>query len=188
MGSTSERTRQAILYVAWITRDDEHFGSIKLNKTLFRADFRSFFLRGRAITGARYHALENGPALVAMLPMLREMEAAGSVRFLRAPEGQKTEHRVIPVAPSCPATPLLDDQDREELDAAVERVRPLTARQASLLSHDFPGWEHAWLRGGSRTPIPYESVFWRRQNELTNEQEAWAREVAARHAVEHAES
>lgn len=182
MGYRESRLRQAILYMAWLTRDDEKFGSTKLNKALFRADFHSYFQRGVSVTNARYQALENGPAAVAMLPTLSEMQDASEVRLERGPGSEADEHRVIPLTGERPNTPLLDARNLAELEAAVQRVQPLTAGQASLLSHDFPGWEHAWLQGKGTT-IPYESVFWRRQNELTDMQEAWAREVATEHGV-----
>jgi hypothetical protein len=182
MGYPESRLRQAIMYVAWLTREDEKFGSTKLNKALFWADFRSYFHHGRAVTQERYQALEDGPTLVAMKPTLGVMCAAGEVQLVRPPAGEIGEHRVIPRAYKRPATPLLDAQDLEQLEAGVTRVRSLTAEQVSLSSHDFPGWGHAWLQG-SGTPIPYESVFWGRRDELTDADEAWARGVAERHPV-----
>ena len=187
MGYPDSRLRQAIMYVAWFTRGDEKFGSTKLNKALFWADFRSYFHRGRAVTQERYQALKDGPTLIAMKPTLQVMSSEGEIRLTRPPSGQVGEHRVIPCSDERPRTPLLDDQDIDHLEAGVARVQPLTADQASTKSHGFPGWEHAWLQG-SGTTIPYESVFWDRRDELSAAEEAWARELAERHSVRHPSS
>ncbi|MEA2370907.1 MAG: hypothetical protein QOH12_1301 [Solirubrobacteraceae bacterium] len=181
MGYSDSRLRQAILYVAWLTRDDERFGSTKLNKALCRADFHSFFHHGRSVTNARYQALEDGPTVVPLLPTLATMQEAGEVRSVRAP-GEAKETRQIPLYPERPETPLLDAQDIAELDAAVQRVQGWTAKEASDESHNFPGWKHAWAQG-NKTIIPLESVFWARQDVPTDAQEALARELAAEYGL-----
>ena len=52
----------ATLYIAEKCLDDPDFTVTRLNKILFWADFRSFAQYGKSITGARYKALEHGPA------------------------------------------------------------------------------------------------------------------------------
>jgi hypothetical protein len=175
------KLRQAILYVAWATKDDPKFGSTKLNKTLFRADFRSYFYRGEPITGYSYQALKDGPTLVAMVPALRDMQRDGLVRLDKPPAGQKGEHRVVPLRESDFSE--LTPEDRAELDAAIARLQPMSAEEASKLSHKFPGWKLAWDEGrGDRTRIPMESVFLDDDDEPIQEWEEEQAGVAAQRA------
>jgi hypothetical protein len=177
----SEKLRQAILYVAWRTKDDPTFGSTKLNKTLFRADFRSYFRRARDITGFNYQAQQDGPTLVALLPVLRDLRERGIVEFDRPPAGNAGEHRVIPRDE--PQRDLLTDDDITELNAAIERVQPMSAEEVSELAHKFQGWRLAWDNGrGKGTRIPLESVFLDEDEDELQEWEQEHAEVVARRA------
>ena len=155
MSVGSEKLRQAILYVAWQTRDDPRFGSTKLNKTLFRADFRSYFWRLKSITGFNYQAQKEGPTLIAMRPVLNDLEERGLVHF---EPGEKRERRVIPNAE--PPRDQLTDEEVTELDAAIRRIQPMSAEEASDHTHKLQAWKLAWNDGkGKGTRIPLQSVF-----------------------------
>ena len=56
-----ERFREAVLYIAWKTRDDPAFGRTKFAKTLFYADMASYAETGDALTGALYKYWDPGP-------------------------------------------------------------------------------------------------------------------------------
>ena len=56
------KMRELILYVASKSQHDPKFGSTKLNKILFFADFAFYFKHGRSVTGQEYMRLKHGPA------------------------------------------------------------------------------------------------------------------------------
>jgi hypothetical protein len=67
------RLKEAILYVAQRGQQMAFFGRIKLNKILWRADFKSFYERRQPVTGRTYQKLEFGPALVEMWPVMNDL-------------------------------------------------------------------------------------------------------------------
>jgi len=59
------------------------FGSTKLNKVLFQADFTAYRRRGDSITAFEYQALERGPTLRKMKPVLRGLKNSNAVAIER---------------------------------------------------------------------------------------------------------
>jgi hypothetical protein len=128
-----------ILYVSKKMADDMYFGQVKLNKVLFFSDFTAYGLLGRTITAADYQHLDEGPAVRRMLPVQREM---------------KDEERSLAIEPRSlwgfrqdrPVSlrdPDLSDFSGAEIaivDEWIDRLRPMTAKEASLFSHDTFGW------------------------------------------------
>ena len=68
-----QKYKELILYIAERTLNDSGFGATKMAKTLLKADFVSFALYGKPITGAKYQKIEHGPAAVQYLPILNKM-------------------------------------------------------------------------------------------------------------------
>jgi hypothetical protein len=71
--------RELILLIARESEGDPRFGSIKLNKLLFYADFVAYQHLGKPITGQEYFALPQGPAPRYMVPIREKMEADGDI-------------------------------------------------------------------------------------------------------------
>jgi hypothetical protein len=67
------RLREAALYVMTRCANAEAFGLVKLNKILWRADFKAYAARRVPVTGRQYQRLAQGPAPVEMLPVLQEL-------------------------------------------------------------------------------------------------------------------
>ena len=66
------KLEELIILIASRSEDDPRFGSTKLNKLLFFADFLAYVKRGEAITNHVYMRLPNGPAPRAMLPITNQ--------------------------------------------------------------------------------------------------------------------
>ena len=66
------RLREMVLYVCAACRDAERFGKVKLNKILWRADFKAFAERRVPLTGRTYQKLAAVPAPLEMPLVLAE--------------------------------------------------------------------------------------------------------------------
>jgi hypothetical protein len=145
------RLRELILYISDLSEGDQPFGSVKLNKLLFFADFEAYLQLGESITGQEYQSLDYGPAPKRMFPIMNTMQQDGDL-FLRATLYQgKPQKR-----PISQRDPRLKGFTAEQIDLVnriVERYRGMTAERISEISHDFIGCQLA-IKGVAR--IPYE--------------------------------
>ena len=145
-----DRLRDAVIYVADAYRAAVRFGQVKLNKTIWRADFRSFAERGTPVTGRRYQRLPQGPALVEWKPLEREMVARGLIEIQIEDLGSGyIEERIIPKVGYC--SNYLSRLDLDFLDEAIQHYWDKTARESSDESHGV-----AWRTHKNRSPLPYE--------------------------------
>jgi hypothetical protein len=181
MDAARERARQKdrlkalILLVSERERDDEYFGSIKLNKILFNIDFKTYAHRGESITGHEYQAEKLGPVLTAMVAVVDEMKTDGSLGI--EPEqviGGYKQHR--PVALQDADTSLFSADELARIEAEIKDARGKTAAEMTEVSHDFVGWKLS--RFGET--IPYETVYAMKPGKLTHRERELAREHASR--------
>jgi len=148
-----EKFRQLILFVAQESEDDPKFGATKLNKILYFSDFKAFGILGEPITGATYQRLERGPAPREMLPMLREMEAEGSIRREERRYFNLLQKRVLPEAR--PDLSVFSGDELELVRNVIRELRHLNALDVSALSHLEVGWQIA----DPGAVIPYAMVY-----------------------------
>jgi hypothetical protein len=146
------RLWEAILFVATAAAEARHFGLVKLNKIIWRADFESFAQRGQPVTGRQYQRLKQGPAPVEMRPVLNEMEAEGLLDIVRSPQGEFEEQR--PVARVAPMLNFFSAQDLEYLREAVRFYWDTTGRETSDHSHGV-----AWQASEDGDAMPYEFAY-----------------------------
>ena len=145
-----ERMRQLVLYISAKLGDAQHFGAIKLNKVLWRADFRSFAERGVPVTGREYRRLEHGPAPKEMPALQRAMLAENSIRHERAVAVDgKVEHRTCPLRPA--DLSWFDAADLRFVDDAIRYYRDMTGAETSDDSHGI-----AWKCRNNGESMPYE--------------------------------
>lgn len=147
--------RNLILFLAHLSQDDPYFGAVKLNKLLYYADFQAFARLGRPITDATYQKLQEGPAPRELLQEREAMVDEGEAELKTTQFFSFTQHRLVPKS-DCES--LAEDFSTAELSIIREVHRamlPMTARQASDLSHGEIGWKVA--RFGEA--IPYETAY-----------------------------
>jgi hypothetical protein len=144
------RLRQLIIYVAQRCHDAERFGAIKLNKILWRADFRSFAIRGVPVTGREYKRLELGPAPKEMPTLHREMQARGLIRLDKVIINDEwEEHRTIALV-----DPILDIFSKEDLAQVEESIAYYWSKTGVESSDDSHG--AAWKSRNNGDLMPYE--------------------------------
>ena len=143
------RLREAALYVMSKCAEADAFGLTKLNKILWRADFRAYAARRVPVTGRQYQRLQQGPAPVEMYPILQEMQRDGDMKIERRPVGHLEEQR--PIALVSPSLRYFSADDLAYLDAAIEDYWSHTGRGVSRDSHGV-----AWKTRSDGDPMPYD--------------------------------
>lgn len=168
-----DRLRQMILYVAQKCVGAERFGAVKLNKILWRSDFRSFAARGIPVTGRSYQRLQQGPALVEMPPVHAEMVEAGDIEVIETifPSGNREKRTV---ALRSPDLALFSNEDLGFVDESIAHYWNQTATEASDESHGLP-----WQTRSNGDPMPYE-LSRLSERRLSGSQETRLRELVNR--------
>jgi Protein of unknown function (DUF4065) len=146
------RLKEAILYVAQKGQQMKFFGRIKLNKIIWRADFRSFYERRQPVTGRTYQKLQWGPALTEMMPIMNDLLREGLLIEEPQSRGGKKEFR--PVAKADPVLRLFSAEDLEFLDESLHHYWDKTGSEASDESHGV-----AWKSRNIGDAIPYEAAY-----------------------------
>jgi len=155
--------KEAILYVCQRSEADPRFGSVKLNKILFYADFWAYLELGHPITDATYQHLAEGPAPREMLSCRAALESEGALRT----EDRRYHNRVQkrPVTLRGADTSHFDEQELRILNEAVDALWQMDASDVSAKSQEEWGWRVT--REGE--DIPY-SLAWLSPDPLSQEQ------------------
>jgi len=146
------RLKEMIVYVASKCQEDPGFGAVKLNKILFQADFRSYRLRGRPVTGAAYFRLKYGPAPRAMVPVMQELHSDDAVRTQRRIVGGREQRRPIALRPA--KLHFFSGEDIAIIDDIISEMWGRSAIDVSAESHGIQ-----WQTRTNSDPIPYEAAY-----------------------------
>ena len=143
-----ERLRNLLLYV--LAQMGETFQT-KMNKVLFYIDFLSYRERGMAISGLAYQAMEFGPVPQRWDRVYSAFdEVDQQVRLLQGQEclallpGGVADMRCFTAA------------EKAVIDRVCEKMKSMTSRAASQMSHDEPAWKDFVGKPGT---IPYSEAF-----------------------------
>lgn len=172
MADGEQKLKELMLYVADRSVGDAGFGATKLNKILAASDFESYALTGEAITGVRYQKLEHGPAPRRLLPLQQELIDEGAAQLVPRAYAQYVQQRLVTLRE--PNLAVFSAAQIALVDVVIDRFRGLTASEASLLSHDWDGWQA--VRIGD--DIPYNTAYWS-CHDLTTDDIEQARRLAA---------
>jgi len=146
------RLKEAILYVAQKGQQMAFFGRVKLNKILWRADFKSFYERRQPVTGRAYQKLAFGPALLEMWPVMNDLLREDLLIEEPRAQGEMTEHR--PIAKAEPVLRCFSPEDIEYLDESLRHYWNMTGTETSDESHGT-----AWKTRNIGDAIPYEAAY-----------------------------
>lgn len=146
------RLRDAILYIAEKYQDAERFGLVKLNKTLWKADFDSFRDRRYPITGRQYKRQKDGPVPYEMMPVIDDMLRDDWIKIEKRPIAGLVEKRVIPLFDV--QTRNFSPADIGYLDRAIKFYWSYTGTEASDHSHGV-----AWATRENGDDMPYDLAF-----------------------------
>ncbi|MGO9903639.1 MAG: Panacea domain-containing protein [Solirubrobacteraceae bacterium] len=147
-----DRFREAVMYIAWRTRDDARFGRVKLAKALFYADFDAYADGGEVITGARYEHWPFGPFPPILYDVEKQLERSGLAELVGG-DFEGDEKKLI--AKAEPDTPHLGLWQRAALDVQIKQLAGSASRTVSEKPHEHP----AWLVTRHREAIPYAAAL-----------------------------
>jgi hypothetical protein len=145
---------EMILYISHKCATDPKFGSTKLNKILYLADFWSYGMFGHAITGVSYSHREHGPAPTRLVPIRKYLIEAGWLLLLPIPlPKEKVMYR--PVAVRAASLDDFSENDIALINSAIDFMWPLDADGVSDLTHQMVGWKMTNMD----ERIPYGTIF-----------------------------
>jgi hypothetical protein len=147
------KLKELVIFIASRSQDDSRFGSTKLNKLLFFADFLAYVKLGKAITNHVYMRLPNGPAPKAMLPIIKQMISSQSLAVQERDHYGRTQK--VPIALREANLKLFSSEEIAIVTEVLDAFRKNNAKGISSLSHQFDGWRLA----EDREIIPYETAL-----------------------------
>jgi hypothetical protein len=172
MRRNHEKLAELVLYIADQHETDELFGSVRLAKTLFYADFLYYAKTGNSITGERYIRKQNGPMPEALLSMRDQLAREGALVMKDRLVRGYTQKRPIALR-----TANLSSFTADEIvmvDYVLAQLHGRSATDVSELSHRFEAWQLA--EDGEE--IPYQTAYLS-ERKASAEDWAFAREIAA---------
>lgn len=149
---------------------DAGFGTVKLNKLLYRSDFEAYRLLGRSITGETYEKQEFGPVARDLPTVLDDLAREGRIRWERIPRGQRTRKVPTPTDDPDAAADMskFDRDERRVIDKTLHELFSYGGKASSDWSHERSvGWRLAPKHGDvieyrtaivSADPIPPEDL------------------------------
>ena len=149
-----KKLKQLILYVSQKSAHQPSFGSTKLNKILYFADFLVYINTGNPLTGVEYQRLRYGPAPRRMIPILNDLKKSRQMAMQQILlDGVYACNKPVNLVP--PDISLFSSTEISIVDDVIENFDKWTASDTSQVSHDWGGWKYA----KDRDIIPYESAF-----------------------------
>ena len=164
------RLAELIVYFAKYSEKDLFFGSTKLNKLLFVADFLAYGYLGQSITGATYIHQKQGPTPEPsqFLAARETLISTGRLRIQEEDTYSGTRKR--PVTDDYPNLHLFDKRELQICEAAIESLKHMNNLEISEWSHGFLGW--LYTKEGEEIPY-YMAYMWGR-TEPTKDDFEWA--------------
>jgi hypothetical protein len=139
------KVKQFVLYIAKAMEEAKFFGSVKLNKVLYRADHEALRQLGKKITTYNYRKQALGPTLDAYLHVVGEMVLDGQLEMEARPAGTQTEQR--PKAKEEPDLAVFTAKEKAIMDSEIQRAWEITARDIIEEEHATAAW-YATKMGG----------------------------------------
>ena len=150
MVPNEEKVKELILLLSEMSEVDEYFGATKLNKLLFFADFLSYILHGKPISGYVYQARPEGPMLKDFYQIRDEMISNQDVAIAFRNFGGYPQHKTLALRNA--NVSQFSAEEMNIISHVISGFRGMSASQISALSHEFLGWQAVDIG----EEIPYE--------------------------------
>ena len=167
MASPNMAKLKAMVHYIIASVPSDQLGMTKLNTILWFSDREAFLKLGQTISGDSYIRRPKGPVSASLDDALSELKAEKRIVVMER-EGEPKHLFKSLVEPE---TVLLSQKEIDFLDAQVNRIRPLTADEASELSHDY-----TWRMYEDDEEIDMVAVL-ARPGMITPEMLEWAKSV-----------
>lgn len=171
MHKRHHKLAELILYISDRHETDELYGSTRLAKTLFYADFLHYAKTGKSITGERYIRMDQGPVPAPFLKTRDQLVDQGALvlkeRFI------STYRQKRPIAIREPDLGAFSAEEIAMVDYVLGHLEGQSATAVSNLSHRFDGWQLA--ADGEEIPYPTALIS---EREPSAEDWDYARQLA----------
>jgi len=147
--SNERKLEEMILFFSKMCEMDELFGSIRLNKLLFDADFSSYLVFGKSISGVEYFALPQGPAPRIMKRVMTRMQTKGDLAIREKDSYGNLQKK--PFALRQPDPNVFTVAESNLMYELLNQHWGKTGKRVSDESHEFLGWSASNLK----ETIPY---------------------------------
>lgn len=152
------KLKELILLFVERSVDDPRMSRVKLNKLLYRADFESFRLLGRSMTGATYVRGPHGPMLEDLPRLEEELGRAGRLRYSIDESGPNPRKVPLPYDEEAAHADMRQFSVEELgiIERALDQLKEHGGRGASEWSHEQSS---GWQARENMKQIPYASAF-----------------------------
>ncbi|NLE74720.1 MAG: SocA family protein [Actinobacteria bacterium] len=157
---------EVVLYISRKSEGDPAFGTTKLHKILFLADFYAFGMWGEPITDTRYKRYAKGPFAISLKNAENELVSQNRARVEERQYFDYTQRRIV--ATDEPHLSLREEQIKL-LDQAIDALGCANATGVSNWSHQLRPWLHA----NANEDIPYHTVFILHDEPITLDDLEW---------------
>ena len=123
----------------------------KMNKVLFYIDFLSYRERGMAISGLAYNAIGFGP-----VPQRWDRVYSAFDEIVPQPIIVREQECIVLTATAEADMTCFTDSELAIIDTVCKKMKKLSARDISKLSHNEPAWQRHLHQTET---IPYEEAF-----------------------------
>jgi len=173
-----EKLMELALYVAEKSRNDPRFGSTKLNKILFAADFAYYGAKGQSITGSKYIHIANGPAPEGMKIVLETLTSLQKANIETTEYFGYTQKRLVPLVGA--NTSIFTSEELTFVDEYIQHFLPFNGSQLSEWTHKLL----PWLLTDYKEEIPYNCIFMLNDLPVERAALAWAENELNRLRIE----
>lgn len=125
---------KAMIHYIVETAPHRSFGKVKLNKMLWFADRDMYIRSGQTISHDAYLRFPQGPVSKNIQEAIRELESEGKIHVRK--ERVITYEQFFYQSLAEPDISLFNAEEIAAINRAITLIAPLTAEQASSLSHD----------------------------------------------------
>ena len=173
-----DKLEELVLHISAMSENDSRFGSTKLNKLVWAADFKAFCETGRTITGAPYQKGKYGPIPRAMPIILERLKKEGRLTLEKTPISNKDGAR--PRAKARPDLSSFSQRDLGFVDKVIAENFGKTGTKMSRESHERLAYKVA----AEGETIPF-AAWLIRTREPSNKEKKQGLELAAKHMTRH---
>lgn len=167
-----ETFKEMILFISEQAQNYPTFGSTHLNKVLHYSDFFWYGNTGNSISNETYIREDYGQVPQHLIEARAELIDEGKLFLLEKQYYGKKQKRLAVAAPQ--SYSRLTEEQKDLIKKVIDALAPFTASEVSeQIAHQDLSWQY--LR--DREEIPYETVFFRRQNKIPDETMDWAKNV-----------
>ena len=171
-----KRLAELILYICQQLADDPYFGQTKLNKVLFFADFDAYGKWGKTLSGGEYQHIQQGPCVRRMKPVQEAMIEAKDLELQAVEFHSFCQERLVNLR--APNLELFTRDEIALIDNWIARLRIMSAKEASELSHQTAAWQ--MTKQGELIDPNLVFIAW---GAPTNEEIRRGQEIAAQHSL-----